>query len=396
MCGGKSPKGVMKILDNDDLAFEVEFMTCVIDKADNLVVVDCDSHFSDFVGVHPSKIKQGKLFLHDVLVPKERENIMRCICKKNSPYIYFNFYLKNKEHNYIYVHCTGQNVEGTTLCRLTMADVSRSVEKSEKLKETAKEMNNLIDLVTGGVCLFKVNKDMHFEPLYLNSACCRFFDTTKENYKNQIYRLDELIYPDDRSLVFQAIGNSMATKKPIDIEIRINRHKNEFIWVKMNSAIQRYDSDKCPVFHAIFTDITRVKQEEEKADRQTDTMVSLFKNLPGPLFCTSLEEPFKLDVVSEDFIKLLGFTRKELFERYNGDLANLISAREIVMATHAIETQSQTGNVTKTTYSLKIKGGKHLVVVERRKIIESPDGKKSTIGMVRDITSMHLDEDFDI
>lgn len=82
MCGGKSPKGVMKILDNDDLAFEVEFMTCVIDKADNLVVVDCDSHFSDFVGVHPSKIKQGKLFLHDVLVPKERENIMRCICKK--------------------------------------------------------------------------------------------------------------------------------------------------------------------------------------------------------------------------------------------------------------------------------------------------------------------------
>ena len=138
MCGGKSPKGVMKILDNDDLAFEVEFMTCVIDKADNLVVVDCDSHFSDFVGVHPSKIKQGKLFLHDVLVPKERENIMRCICKKNSPYIYFDFYLKNKEHNYIYVHCTGQNVEGTTLFRLTMADVSRSVEKSEKLKETAK------------------------------------------------------------------------------------------------------------------------------------------------------------------------------------------------------------------------------------------------------------------
>lgn len=371
-------------------------MTCVIDKADNLAVLESDSHFSEFVGVHPSKIKQRKLFLHDVLAPKDRETIMRQICKKNSPYVYMDLYIKNKDNDYIFVHCTGKNIENTTLCSLTFADVSRSVEKSEALRVQAKEMNHLIDLVTGGVALFKVDQDMHFEPLYLNEACCRFFGTTKENYSKQIYRLDELIHPDDRSIVFQAIGNSMATKKPIDIELRITTHKDDYIWCKMNSAIQRYDKDNCPIFHAIFTDITKVKQDEEEADRQSDLMVKIFKNLPGPIFTADLDSPFKLSVVSADFMKLIGYSRKEFFENYGGDLTKLMIAREVDIAIHALRTQAENSKVIKATYSVRTKGGKYIVVVDRRKVVDGDSGEKSTIGMLRDITSMHLHDDFDM
>ena len=157
--------------ENDNSVFDVEFMSCVIDKADNLKVIDSDSHFSKFTGVHPSKIKQGKLYLHDILIPQDRETIMRALCKKNSPYVYMDFNIKNDEGQLVYVHCTGRNLENSTLCYLTLADVSRSVEKSRELKAQAKEMNHLIDLVTGGVCLFKVNQNMHFEALYMNQAC---------------------------------------------------------------------------------------------------------------------------------------------------------------------------------------------------------------------------------
>lgn len=380
--------------DHDELAFEVEFMTCVIDKADNLVVLDSDSHFSDFVGVHPSKIKQGKLFLHDVIMPKEREMVMQYLCKKNSPYIYFDFNIKAKNGDYIYVHCTGQNDDDSTLCRLTMADVSRSVEKSQELKAKAKEMNHLIDLVNGGVCLFKVNQDMHFEALYMNQACCEFFGTTKESYNKQSHRLDELFHPDDKSPVFQAIGLSMATKKPIDMEIRVRNHKDNYIWCKMNSAIQKYDKDNCPIFHAIFTNITRVKADEEEADRQTDLMVEIFKSLPGPIFCADLATPFKLDIVSEDFMKLIGYTRKDLFEKLDGDLSRLIVDGDAETATKAIQAQAENSDTTKTTYTLKTKKGS-LVIVERRKVVDGKNGEKSTIGILRDISAMHLDESFD-
>lgn len=379
--------------ENDNSVFDVEFMSCVIDKADNLKVIDSDSHFSKFTGVHPSKIKQGKLYLHDILIPQDRETIMRALCKKNSPYVYMDFNIKNDEGQLVYVHCTGRNLENSTLCYLTLADVSRSVEKSRELKAQAKEMNHLIDLVTGGVCLFKVNQNMHFEALYMNQACCTFFGTTKQSYNKQAYRLDELIHPDDKSLVFQAVGNSMATKQPIDLEVRIRNHGSNYVWCKMNSAIQRYDKDNCPIFHAIFTNIERIKQGEEEADRQTDLMVKLFKNLPGPLFCARLETPFKLDVVSADFMKLLGFTRKEFFEKYDGDLSNLISPNELSLAAKALEEQSKKGDSAKFTYSIKTRMGQHLVVVDRRKIIDGDNGEKNTVGLLRDITSIRFDGD---
>ena len=55
-------KGEIKIYSiNDDEVYEVDFMNLVVDKADGLKVVDCDNHFCEFTGVHPSKIKQKAL-----------------------------------------------------------------------------------------------------------------------------------------------------------------------------------------------------------------------------------------------------------------------------------------------------------------------------------------------
>lgn len=236
---------------------------------------------------------------------------------------------------------------------------------------------------------------MHIEALYLNESCCRFFGTEKGKYSSQAYRLDELIHPDDKSLVFQAIGGAMATKKAIDMDVRIKTHRDSYMWCKLNAGIQRYDNDNCPVFHAVFTDITKIKESEQKADDQTDILVNMFKNLPGPIFTTSLDEPFRLDIVSTDFMKLLGYSRTELFEKFDGDLSRLISEREVTIVRHTFETQAKTGSVIKASYSLRIKGGKHLIVVDRRRIVENEKSGKMAIGLLSDITSLHLDDDFD-
>ena len=284
-------KGEIKIYSiNDDEVYEVDFMNLVVDKADGLKVVDCDNHFCEFTGVHPSKIKQGKLFLHNIIKPIYREEIMRALCKKNSPYVYFDAEFIDKDKNEIFIHCTGQNYDNSSLCRLTLADVSKSQELQEKLRNKAKEMNYLIDLVTGGVCLFKVTSDMHIEVQYLNEGACRIFGTTKQAYVKKNYRLDELIHPEDKSIVFQAIGKAMATDGECDLEIRTIVHKGEYKWCKFNAAIGRYDEDNTPIFHAMITDITQIKKAEESADKMRDMLVEMFKNLPDPIFCTDTDE----------------------------------------------------------------------------------------------------------
>lgn len=384
-------KGEIEIYSvSDDDVYEVDFMNLVVDKADGLKVVDCDNHFCEFTGVHPSKIKQGKLFLHDIIKPIYREEIMRVLCKKNSPYVYFDAEFVDKDENEVFIHCTGQNYEESSLCKLTLADVSKSQELQLQLRKKAKEMNYLIDLVTGGVCLFKVTSDMHIEVHYLNEGACRIFGTTKQAYAQQIYRLDELIHPDDKSKVFQAIGKAMATDGECDLEIRTIVHKNEYKWCKFNAAIQKYDEDNTPIFHAMITDITRIKEAEEEADKMSDMLVEMFKNLPDPIFCTDTQDIWQLQIVSEDFIKFLGFTRFHIFEEHKGRLDDFVSEREAKFIEAQIKKQIAEGkSTTVSRYSVRTKSGRFIVVEDRRKLVRQADGSYSMICRLKNVTNTY-------
>ena len=381
------------IIAIDDGAYEVEFMHLVVDKADNLKVVDSDSHFRKFTGVHPSKIDQGKMFLHDFIKPVYREKIMKILCKKNSPYVYFEAEFFDKNGTSVFIYCTGQNWDNSTLCRLTLADVSKSQLKQEQLKQRAMEMDHLIDLVTGGVCLFKVTSDLHIEPLYFNEGGCKLFGTTKNACKNQLHRLDELIHPEDKSLVFQAIGRAMATNDAIDIEFRTIVHKDEYRWCKFNAAIQSYDEDKNPVFHAMFTDITSVKEAEEKADLLNEQLIKMFKNVPTPVFSTSTEEPLILNIVSEDFMKFMGYSRSFLFDEHGGNLADFMIEREVKYVEANIKKQIKENSVVKIRYSLRVQGGKFVTVEDNRKIVDQDDGTKSMLCSLKNVTQSYYDND---
>lgn len=377
-----------EILEED--FYDVELMNLIVDKADNLKVVDSDSHFSEFAGVHPSKIKQGKLFLHDIIKPAYRESIMKSLCKKNSPYVYFDAEFIDKNENEVLIHCTGQNFEESTLCRLTLADVSKSLQKQEALREKAREMNYLIDLVTGGVCLFKVTDDMHIVVQYLNEGGCRLFGTSKSRYVKQDYRLDELIHPEDRSLVYQAIGKTMATDEPIDIEFRTIVHKDEYKWCKVNAAIQSYDENDNPIFHAMLTDVTKVKEAEEKADKMYDNLVEVFKNLPNAVFSTDTDNPLTLQIVSEDFIKFLGWSRTVLFDEHEGRLSDFMQEREIKYVTANIKKQLEEGKKEIiTNYSIRTGKGNFLVVEDRRKVINQDDGSQSMLCSLKNVTKKY-------
>ncbi len=369
----------------EDLTFEVEFMSCVVDKAKDLKVTESDSHFSEFTGVHPSKINQGKLDFLDLIISKDRELVLKQLCKKNSPYVYLDFYIKNKSGEYIYIHCLGQNIPNSTLCRLALADVSQSAKKTEELKVKNESFTSLVDMVEGAVCVFKVNSDMQLLMLYMNLACSRFFSTANGAYLNREYKLDELVYKEDKSSFYQAIGKALATKKPIDLEVRLLSGEGKFVWCKLNSAIQRIDEDGLPVFHAVITDISKIKAAEQQADSELSNLVDIFKNLPGPQFCAGVEEPFKLDIVSKDFMKLIGYTRTEFFETLGGDLRKLIAPEDSVSAEKEIKNKSLKRNTVEVEYTLVSKSGERITVRDTRRIVKGRKGEKSALGILKRI-----------
>ena len=289
-----------------------------------------------------------------------------------------DFDVVKKDGRRDYVHCTAQNYENSSLCRLVFADVSRSREKTEKIREQAREVNHLIDLVSGGVCLFRVTPNMHFEALYLNEACCRLFGTDKESFNSKVHRIDELIHPEDKTLVFQAVGRAMATGEEIDLEYRVMPHKNSYIWCKCNAAVHKRDEDGSPIFHAVFTDITRIKEAEKKADEANDKLINLLKNLNGAIFFTTPEKPFACDLISGDFVRLIQYTRADFFEKLSGDLSRLIP-QPVKPLEDDIRKQISEGGKSEITYKISAKGSKTVCVKDSRKLITQEDGSSALI-----------------
>ncbi len=374
--------------ENNDIAvnlYEVEFLNCSVDKAQDFKIIDCDSHFSDFAGIHPSKIKQGKLFLRDILKPVDREYVFKKICKKDTKYVYMDFDILNNKNEPVFIHCTAKNCENSSLCRLVFADVSKSREKSEKLKQQATAANSLIDLVAGGVCIFRVTTEMHFDALYMNEACCRLFGTTKESYRKREYRLDELIHSEDKTLVFQAIGKAMATGEDFNLEYRVMTHRNKFIWCSCSAAVQKYEADGSPVFQAVFTDITRIKQAEEKADAANEKLINLLENLAGAMFFASLEKPFSADYISGDFVRLIGYSRDEFEERFGNDLGRL--TENTALLENEIKKQVSKGGKSEITYRIKAKGARTALVRDIRKLVTQQDGTKTLICELEELSN---------
>lgn len=363
----------------NDTSYEVEFLNCIIDKADDFRVIDSDSHFAAFVGVHISKIRQGKLFLKDIIRPVERDTIFKALCKKNSKYVYIDFNIFDKNGNPVFVHCTAQNFEDSTLCRLVFADVSKSREKSRELEERANEVSHLIDLVSGGVCLFKVTPDMHLQILYINEACCRLFGTTKENYDWRAYDLSELIYKRDKTEVYQAIGRTLATGEDIDLEFRVITHKDKYLWCKCNAAVQKYDGDGSPIFHAVFTDITKIKEAERRIDEANDKLINLLENLTGAIFFADLDKPFLPDYVSGDFARLIGYSRDIFESRFANDLSKIIKENPAELE-RGIKAQVAKGGKSEITYTISAKNGAAVTVRDTRKLVTQTDGTNTLIS----------------
>ena len=378
----------MENIDNkiEEHSYEVEFLNCTVDKADDFKIIDSDSHFADFAGIHPSKIKQGKLFLRDILKPADRDFVFKKICKKKKKYVYIDFDILDKNNEPVFIHCSAKNYENSTLCRLVFADVSKSREKNRKLKEKATEANYLIDLVAGGVCLFKVTPEMHFDVIYMNDACCRLFGTTKESYKERVYRIDELMHPKDKTIVYQAIGRAMATGEPLDLEYRVMTHRDEFIWCKCNAAVQKYDEDGSPIFHAIFTDITRIKTAEKRADEANEKLINLLENLTVAIFFASLEKPFLTDYISGDFVRLIGYSRDEFEQRFGNDLSKLIGENSKELE-KSIKAQVSKGGRAEITYKINARGARKALVRDIRKLVTQQDGTQTLICELEEMSN---------
>ena len=240
---------------SDDCSVEVELFYAVVDKSDSLRVVDFDSHFAEFAGVHPSKIKEGKLYFLELLKPSDRERLIQKLRTKNR-YIYNDFELLKHMQEPVFIYSLCENIPGTNLCRITMSNVLCAGTRPKVMRDEDLLYNyNIAESVPCPVCLFRVDDEMCTEVFYLNKSGCAFFETTPMAVRTNPLRLDERIADEDRTILFQSVGSSLTSGEQIDMFCHVQRGRFDVSRCRLKAAICGYDREERPVFSAVLIDL---------------------------------------------------------------------------------------------------------------------------------------------
>ena len=90
----------------------------------------------------------------------------------------------------------------------------------------------------------------------------------------------------------------------------------------------------------------------------------------------------QLDLVSEDFIQFIGYSRTELFQLFSGNLARLMDENEAAAVAVQLRTGAADRRLLTVEYTLYIGDACALRVRDSRKVIEYPDGSKAFLGVL--------------
>lgn len=172
------------------------------------------------------------------------------------------------EHYLIY--CTNENM--TAL---------REAEMKEQ--KTAEHMQSIMENVSSGITATIIRGE-EVEILFVNNRYYEILGYTKEQYEKEIIRTYDLIYPEDRQRVFEAVEETNKNGKTKELEYRAIRRDKKVIWLKNVISMTTFSGIDEPVQLGICTDITGKKQAEE-ADRIHKEEMQIAMSQMGKMIC---------------------------------------------------------------------------------------------------------------
>lgn len=121
----------------------------------------------------------------------------------------------------------------------------------------------------------------------------------------------EFYHPEDRSIITNAIENTIATGKPYDVECRFISAKNNFKWVHSSGKTWEEDGKITKLF-GTFQDITKRKERQEQLRISEEAFRANFEH--AAIGMALLDEKGRWLKVNKKLCKTLDYTEEELLK----------------------------------------------------------------------------------
>ncbi|WP_072620630.1 PAS domain-containing protein [Spirulina major] len=151
------------------------------------------------------------------------------------------------------------------------------------LQESQRQLTSLIDALPG--VFFRASAQVDWPMLYLSEGCYGITGyTSAELIASGFHSFNELIHPDDRTRILQAIRRALAQRKRYNLEYRIITKTGEERWVWERGHGVYDEAGELGMIEGLITDIND-RHQMERALRNSETEQRVLMSAMSDVIC---------------------------------------------------------------------------------------------------------------
>jgi len=196
-------------------------------------------------------------------------------------------------------------------------EIQQRKEVEKELLQSHDLLANLARLVPGVIYQYRLYPDGRSAFPYSSPGMNNIYEVTPEEVQDDATPVFGRLHPDDFDKVSNSIQESAQTLRTFVCEFRVNLPKQGLRW-RWSEAQPERMPDGGTLWHGIISDITELKQAEQKLQESEKRFQQMFMNAPMPY--QSLDEQGNFLDVNQAFLDILGYSRGEVIGKNFGDI----------------------------------------------------------------------------
>lgn len=195
-------------------------------------------------------------------------------------------------------------------CFSVLSDVTAIRELENVATQNALRLQKIMDHMNGGICIFEFTGGVR--PLFMNKGYYAMFGYTEDEYwRERAGDIMANLFPEDAKEILRMTRLSAQTHEPFALTYRLTKRDGSVGHVQLRAVELTEEGREFPVFLALLSDITALKETERELQESMERQQALLDNVPGGLAVFEAAEPLTPRYVTEGVWRMSGLTRQE-------------------------------------------------------------------------------------
>lgn len=271
-----------------------------------------------------------------------------------------------------------------------ITDITALVATRQDLERRERELALLVASTPGMV--YRGAPTYPWRDFFVSEGALELTGYTPAELMSPDLTYEDLVVEEDRHWSDELMERALETRSPWALEYRIRTKDGEVKWVSERGAWVTDETGEIVAVQGLITDVTEIKRVQEHLAAQQRMLTTLLGNVPGVVYRSEVEAPWRAEFVGEGHEALTGHTAAQAVA---GEPAygELIHPEDVPLLERETRRAIEERRPADVEYRITTADGTEKWVWDRFVVVRDEDDRPVALeGLLIDVTDRHVAE----